>query len=41
MEFEMTRVDQVGWHCGLFLLGDVYEKLAGDVTEKIEGWVRS
>jgi len=40
MKVEMMGVDEVGAHCGLFFLGDVYERLVGDVAGKIEGWVR-
>jgi len=39
MKVEMTGVDEVGAHCGLFFLGDVYERLVGDVAGRIEGWV--
>ena len=39
MKFEMTGVYEVGAHCRLFCLGDVYERLVGDVEERIEGWV--
>jgi len=35
----MTGVDEVGAHCGLFFLGDVYERLVGDVAGRVEGWV--
>ena len=30
----------MGAHCELFFLGDVYERLVGDASGKIEGWVR-
>jgi len=39
MKVEMTGVDEVGAHCGLLFLGDVYEKLVGDAAGRIEGWV--
>jgi len=39
IKVEMTGVDEVGAHCGLFFLGDVYERLVGDVAGRIEGWV--
>lgn len=34
----MGGVDEVGAHCGLFLPGDHYERLVGDVGERIVGW---
>jgi hypothetical protein len=36
---EMTGVDEVGAHCGLFFVGPVYERLVGDVAARIEVWV--
>jgi hypothetical protein len=36
---EMKGVDEVGAHCGLFFVGEVYAKLVGDVADRIEGWV--
>ncbi|CAZ86613.1 unnamed protein product [Tuber melanosporum] len=39
VKVEMTGVDEVGAHCGLFFLGDVYERLVGDVAGRVEGWV--
>ncbi|KAJ9629757.1 hypothetical protein H2203_002138 [Taxawa tesnikishii (nom. ined.)] len=37
----MKDVDEVGAHCGLFFTtdGDRYERLVGDVAERIEEWV--
>jgi len=35
----MTGVDEVGAHFGLFFLGDVYERVVGDVAGRLEGWV--
>ena len=35
----MEGVDEVGAHCGLFFPGPHYEKLVGDVGERIVGWV--
>lgn len=35
----MRGVDEVGAHCGLFFMGDVYEQLVGDVAGLVEGWV--
>lgn len=35
----MKDVDEVGAHCGLFFVSDTYEKLVGDVAERIENWV--
>jgi len=39
MKVEMTRVDEVGAHCGLLFLGDVYERPVGDIAGRIKGWV--
>ncbi|KAF8241670.1 hypothetical protein K440DRAFT_665205 [Wilcoxina mikolae CBS 423.85] len=36
---EMKGVDEVGAHCGLFFVGEVYAKLVGDVAARIEEWV--
>ncbi|GAB7358235.1 hypothetical protein MBLNU230_g0386t1 [Neophaeotheca triangularis] len=36
----MKDVDEVGAHCGLFFIDERYERLVGDVAERIEGWVR-
>lgn len=36
----MENVDEVGAHCGLFFVDERYEKLVGDVAERIEGWVK-
>ncbi|KAA6408039.1 MAG: hypothetical protein FRX48_08390 [Lasallia pustulata] len=36
----MEGVDEVGAHCGLFLVGAHYEGLVGDVGRRVEGWVR-
>ncbi|KAI9816460.1 MAG: hypothetical protein M1827_001592 [Pycnora praestabilis] len=36
----MQGVDEVGAHCGLFFIGEAYEKLVGDVGARIEEWVR-
>ncbi|KAI9679825.1 MAG: hypothetical protein M1817_004839 [Caeruleum heppii] len=36
----MEGVDEVGAHCGLFFLGEAYEKLVGDVAMRMEEWVR-
>ncbi|KAL9076668.1 MAG: hypothetical protein Q9157_003585 [Trypethelium eluteriae] len=36
----MPGVDEVGAHCGLFFLGETYERLVGDVAGRIEGWCR-
>ena len=35
----MQNVDEVGAHCGLFFVDERYERLVGDVAERIEGWV--
>ncbi|PWW78682.1 hypothetical protein C7212DRAFT_350104 [Tuber magnatum] len=39
IKVEMTGVDEVATHCGLFFLGDMYERLVGDVAGMIEGWM--
>lgn len=36
----MKNVDEVGAHCGLFFVDERYERLVGEVAERIEGWVR-
>ncbi|KAI9803688.1 MAG: hypothetical protein M1833_000600 [Piccolia ochrophora] len=36
----MEGVDEVGAHCGLFFIGELYEKLVGDVGARIEEWVK-
>ncbi|RMY57947.1 hypothetical protein D0865_02870 [Hortaea werneckii] len=36
----MEGVDEVGAHCGLFFVDERYERLVGDVGERVEGWVR-
>lgn len=36
----MENVDEVGAHCGLFFVDERYERLVGDVGERIEGWIR-
>lgn len=36
----MKDVDEVGAHCGLFFVDERYERLVGDVAERIEGWVK-
>lgn len=35
----MENVDEVGAHCGLFFVDERYERLVGDVAERVEGWV--
>ncbi|KAF2173351.1 hypothetical protein M409DRAFT_17290 [Zasmidium cellare ATCC 36951] len=35
----MKDVDEVGAHCGLFFVDERYERLVGDVAERIERWV--
>lgn len=37
----MKDVDEVGAHCGLFFVDERYERLVGDVAERIEGWVKA
>jgi hypothetical protein len=39
VEVYMEGVDEVGAHCGLFMPGPHYERLVGDVGERIAGWV--
>ncbi|TKA78220.1 hypothetical protein B0A55_03778 [Friedmanniomyces simplex] len=36
----MRNVDEVGAHCGLFFVDERYERLVGDVAERVEGWVQ-
>ncbi|KAF2431979.1 hypothetical protein EJ08DRAFT_677850 [Tothia fuscella] len=36
----MEGVDEVGAHCGLFIVSPTYERLVGDVGGRIEEWVR-
>ncbi|EME50149.1 hypothetical protein DOTSEDRAFT_68869 [Dothistroma septosporum NZE10] len=36
----MQNVDEVGAHCGLFFVDERYERLVGDVSERIEGWIK-
>ncbi|KAE9978861.1 hypothetical protein BLS_000237 [Venturia inaequalis] len=36
----MKDMDEVGAHCGLFFLGETYERLVGDVGADIEEWVK-
>ena len=36
----MENVDEVGAHCGLFFVDERYERLVGDVAERIESWIR-
>lgn len=36
----MEGVDEVGAHCGLFFPGPHYDKLVGDVSSRIVGWVQ-
>ncbi|KAH7047446.1 hypothetical protein B0J12DRAFT_575738 [Macrophomina phaseolina] len=35
----MEGMDEVGAHCGLFFVSETYERLVGEVAEKIERWV--
>lgn len=37
----MKDVDEVGAHCGLFFVDERYERLVGDVAERIEEWVKA
>ncbi|EAQ86580.1 hypothetical protein CHGG_07833 [Chaetomium globosum CBS 148.51] len=39
VEVYMEGVDEVGAHCGLFLPGPHYERLVGDVGERVARWV--
>ena len=36
----MENMDEVGAHCGLFFVDERYERLVGEVAERVEGWVR-
>jgi hypothetical protein len=36
----MSNVDEVGAHCGLFFVDERYERLVGEVAERVEGWVK-
>ncbi|KAK5111018.1 hypothetical protein LTR62_005393 [Meristemomyces frigidus] len=36
----MPGVDEVGAHCGLFFVDERYERLVGDVAERVGGWTR-
>lgn len=36
----MKDMDEVSAHCGLFFMGETYERLIGDVGARIEDWVR-
>lgn len=36
----MKDVDEVGAHCGLFFVDERYERLVGDVADRIEDWVK-
>ncbi|TDZ74247.1 Reticulocyte-binding protein 2-like protein a [Colletotrichum trifolii] len=36
----MDGMDEVGAHCGLFVPGPHYDRLIGDVSERIVGWVQ-
>ncbi|OLN85005.1 Stress response protein nst1-like protein 2 [Colletotrichum chlorophyti] len=36
----MEGMDEVGAHCGLFFQGPQYDKLIGEVSERIIGWVQ-
>ncbi|KAF4955553.1 hypothetical protein FGADI_4527 [Fusarium gaditjirri] len=40
VDIYMADVDEVGAHCGLFFTGQHYEKLVGDVGNRIMGWVQ-
>lgn len=35
----MKDVDEVGAHCGLFFIDERYERLVGEVAERIESWI--
>ncbi|KAI5840110.1 hypothetical protein DFP73DRAFT_574900 [Morchella snyderi] len=39
VKVEMRGVDEVGAHCGLFFVGEAYERLVGDVAARMEEWV--
>jgi hypothetical protein len=36
----MADMDEVTAHTSLFIVSDAYERLVGDVGERIEEWVR-
>ena len=36
----MENVDEVGAHCGLFFVDERYERLVGEVADRVEVWVR-
>ena len=36
----MQNVDEVGAHCGLFFVDERYERLVGEVADRVETWVR-
>jgi hypothetical protein len=36
----MENVDEVGAHCGLFFVDERYERLVGEVADRLEMWVR-
>ncbi|KAK4982996.1 hypothetical protein LTR50_007483 [Elasticomyces elasticus] len=36
----MRDMDEVSAHCGLFFVSETYERLVGDVAERVEGWVK-
>ncbi|KAJ4392923.1 hypothetical protein N0V85_006766 [Neurospora sp. IMI 360204] len=40
IQIYMEGVDEVGAHCGLFFPGPHYDKLVGDVSSRIVGWVQ-
>ncbi|KAM0273281.1 hypothetical protein ACHAPA_001433 [Fusarium lateritium] len=40
IDIYMADVDEVGAHCGLFFSGPHYERLVGDVGNRITGWVQ-
>jgi pimeloyl-ACP methyl ester carboxylesterase len=35
----MENVDEVGAHCGLFFVDERYERLVGEVADRVERWV--
>ena len=35
----MENVDEVGAHCGLFFVDERYERLVGEVADRVEHWV--
>nr|POF15197.1 hypothetical protein CFP56_42086 [Quercus suber] len=36
----MKDVDEVGAHCGLFFIDERYERLVGEIADRIEVWVK-